>query len=121
MGNAFKSCPMCGEKWLTQDDFILDPLLEQMGYQADFIKPDEGLFYFTHKKEACFTTLAVKAREFRNLYSGEIYSQLNKGEEDCRLYCTDINQLGRCGAACKCAYIREIIHIIKERKEAQIG
>ncbi len=71
----FKLCSMCGKKWKTRDEFLNDPSLEINGYKADFEKLEWGLFYFTHKKENCFSTMALEAQDFLSLYDGKKYTE----------------------------------------------
>ena len=85
----FKICTMCSTKWETRNDFINDPLLHINGYQAHFEKLGRSLFYFTHQKEDCYSTIAIKAEEFISLYSGKKYNERRTGKEDCPMYCLD--------------------------------
>lgn len=111
--NFFKICPNCGEVWSTQDDFIKDKRLELNGYKSDFEKLEFGLFFFTHKKEKCFSTMALEVNYFMNLYKGMIFSDRKTDGPECPRYCLDQEQLARCDTLCECAFVREIIHIIK--------
>jgi hypothetical protein len=115
----FKICPMCSTNWITRDEFLDDPLLGINGYQAHFEKLEWSLFYFTHQKEGCFSTLAIKAKEFLSLYAGRKYNERRIGEEDCPEYCLDKEQLNRCAALCECAFNREVIEIMKVRQNNQ--
>lgn len=112
----FKICSMCATKWETLDDFINDPLLFINGYQAHFERLGQSLFYFTHQKEGCFSTIAIKAEEFLSLYSGKQYKERRTNKEDCPLYCFEKEQLDRCDAFCECAFNREIIEIVKTKQ-----
>ncbi len=107
---------MCSTRWETLEDFISDPDLVINGYLADFERLEWSLFYFTHMKPDCRSTLAVEAKSFFSLYHGKRHSERRTGKEDCPGYCLDKNELGRCDAFCECAFNREIIQIIKERQ-----
>ena len=113
----FKICPLCSTKWITRDEFLDDPLLDINGYQAHFEKLEWSLFYFTHQKEGCFSTIAIKAEEFLSLYSGKKYKERRTNKEDCPQYCFEKEQLDRCDALCECAFNREIIEIIKTKQD----
>ncbi len=113
---VFKVCPMCSTEWVTRDEFLNDLSLEINGYGADFERLDWSLFYFTHKKEGCFSTMVVEAKDFLDLYSGKKYTERRTGLEDCPGYCLDKEQLNRCEALCECAFNREIINLIKIRQ-----
>jgi hypothetical protein len=112
----FKTCPMCSTVWETRDQFLDDQSLELIGYKADFEHLEWGLFYFTHRKKGCFSTIALQAKEFLSLYSGKKYTERRTGKEECPGYCLEEKQLNRCDALCECAFNREVIQIIKERK-----
>lgn len=111
----FKTCPMCLTEWVTRDEFLDDQTLEINGYGVDFEKLEWSLFYFTHTKEGCGSTIALEAKDFLDLYSGKKYTKRRTGQEDCPGYCLDKKQLNRCDAHCECAFNREIIELIKER------
>ncbi|THB71441.1 MAG: hypothetical protein D6B25_18670 [Desulfobulbaceae bacterium] len=119
MVDHFKQCTMCKKIWTTREDFLADRELEINGYQADFEQLEEGLFYFTHLTEGCGSTLAIQTREFLDLNSGAKYEQRNTGKEDCPGYCRQIDQLDRCKAQCECAFVRDIIQIIRQRQEGK--
>ncbi|MBU0479468.1 MAG: hypothetical protein KKG47_00065 [Proteobacteria bacterium] len=111
---AFKICPSCGTVWNAREEFLADRTLVMNGYQADFRTLENGLFLFTHKQEGCNSTMAVRAGDFSDLYTGVKYTEPRTGMEDCPGYCKKEAQLDRCAALCECAYVREIIQIIRE-------
>ena len=94
---CFKVCSMCSTKWETRDDFINDPLLFINGYMAHFERLEQSLFCFTHQKEGCFSTIAIKAEEFLSLYSGKKYKERRTNKKDCPSYCFEKERLDRCG------------------------
>ncbi len=109
----FKQCPGCFQAWPSRDDFLSDERLELNGYKADFERLEYGLFFFTHRKATCYSTMAIEVVDFMDLYTGKIYAERRTGEEACPGYCRDKEQLDRCDAQCECAFVREILHIIK--------
>ncbi len=111
----FKKCSMCSNEWETREKFLADNSLKINGYGADFKNLERSLFYFTHMKEGCFSTIVIKAEEFLSLYSGKRYSEQRAGKEECPGYCLDEKQLNRCDALCECAFNREIIQMIKDK------
>ena len=106
----FKKCNMCGQIWENREDFLHDPDVEIIGYQASFDHIKNGLFMFNH---VCTTTLAMEVMEFDNLYKGPRYDMSLTGTDDCANLCLDINELGTCASKCKYAYVRDIIQVIK--------
>lgn len=107
---------MCSTQWKTRDDFLGDSTLFINGYGADFERLEWGLFYFTHAVEGCYSTMAIFAEQFLDLYAGDRFNERRTAEEDCPRYCLDEKQLNRCDAFCECAFNREVIQIIKARQ-----
>lgn len=114
MDKAFKICSCCGKQWADQGLFIKDKELNLIGYKADFEKLEYGLFFFNHKRPECESTITIEALNFMNLYNGPIFSERKFGTVECPGLCQKQDQLGRCDARCECAFVREIINIIKE-------
>lgn len=114
--NVFKQCPMCSFQWQFRKDLLLDKNLELNGYQADFKKLEYGLFFFTHKVDGCHSTMAILANEFLDMNSEQQFNQRLTKSEDCPRFCIDKEQLSRCEASCECAFIRNILQIIKDYK-----
>jgi hypothetical protein len=108
---------MCSAKWKTRDDFLNDRSLGINGYQADFENLESSLFYFTHLKKDCFSTLVLEANDFLSLYAGKKYPERRTRMDDCPGYCLEKEQLSRCDAFCECAFNREIIQIMKVRQD----
>jgi hypothetical protein len=106
----FKQCSMCKVTWESQAEFLEDDRLTIVGYQVNFGKLTEGFFLFNH---SCGTTLAIEVGKFQALYDGPIFAERATGGDDCMKYCLHINELRPCPAKCECAYVREIIQIIK--------
>lgn len=106
----FKKCPNCDFEWDSRESFLEDDGITIVGYQAHFESLTLGLLLFNH---SCKTTLAVQAGEFRDLYDGPVFTNSATGSEACPGYCLKQHELRRCGAQCECAYVREIIELIK--------
>lgn len=113
----FKQCPCCSHIWSTREDFLSDPYSELIGYQVNFKKLERGMFLFNHTTDQCKTTMAIVVEEFRDLYTGKYYTGSKALTESCPRYCLDEKQLSRCDAFCECAYVREIIEIIKSSRQ----
>lgn len=97
-----------------------DPSPKFVGYQVNFDCLEEGLFLFNHD---CDTTLAIRTGIFKDLYHGPIFSERLTNTDECPQYCLHKSELRPCTAKCECAYVREIIQIIKDwpKKEASPG
>jgi len=109
----FKKCHKCNFKWKDRNEFIDDKRTNIIGYQAHFEHLEAGLFLFNHD---CGTTLALEVHHFKDLYNGEIFQENKRGSEECPGYCLRTSELRPCPAKCECAFVREIIQIIKQRK-----
>jgi hypothetical protein len=107
----FKRCPTCGFEWDFRESFLRDSNIDIIGYQAHFEELTAGLFLFNH---LCRTTFSIKADDFKDLYDGPIFTERATGSEECPGYCLHQHELRRCAAQCECAYVREIIQIIKD-------
>ena len=111
----FKRCPNCGFEWSSRDDFLSDPRLRVIGYQVNFQSLDAGIFLFNHK---CNGTLAIPLEQFKDLYDGPIFTERATGSDDCPGFCLYEDRLEPCPARCECAYVREILQIVREWPKA---
>jgi hypothetical protein len=116
MMNAFKTCPHCSKTWSNRDVFLADADLEVIGYQVDFEAIESGLFLFNHHD--CRTTLAVPAGSFKDLHSGPFFSERKTGSESCPKYCLRQNELERCPVECECAWVREVLQVLRRKPGA---
>ena len=108
--SVFKECPMCGSPWESRDDFLSDPCVEIIGYQACFKELTAGYFLFNH---SCEGTLALLVEEFEDLYDGPVYEEQKTGTDECPQYCLRKEELAPCPARCECAFVREIIQLVR--------
>jgi hypothetical protein len=95
-----------------RDSFLDDPATELVGYQVNFENLGLGFFLFNHM--TCRSTIAIPAGQFRGLYTGPVFEENMAGSENCPEYCLHETRLTRCLEQCECAYIREIIQIIRD-------
>ena len=108
---VFKKCPNCGYEWENRELFLNDPDIEIIGYQINFIQLLAGYFMFNH---TCKGTFTVPAKQFKDFYKGPIFSKRATGSDECKEFCLQENELRPCPVRCECAYVREIISIIKK-------
>lgn len=108
----FKQCNKCNHQWETRDDFLSDKTLQVIGYQVFFEDLKFGLFLFNH---SCHTTIAVDTELLMDLYDGPIFSDRKPDGRKCPGRCLNENILSPCSRECKCAFIHEIMQIIKNR------
>ena len=107
---VFKKCPLCGLPWESRSSFLSDPGINIIGYQACFTKLTAGFFLFNH---ACAGTLAILVEEFEDLYDGPVYEERKTGTDECPHYCLHQEELARCPARCECAFVREILQLVR--------
>ncbi len=107
----FKRCTCCARVWEDRTTFLEDAQVETVGYMAHFEDLRLGLFLFNH--QTCGTTLAIKAGLFADLYAGPIFAEQMRGTEPCPGYCLNQTKLGPCPVQCECAYVREILEVVR--------
>ena len=107
----FKECTCCKNPWNSREEFLCDSKLDFIGYQVNFSDLELGYFLFNHM--VCQSTIAVPAGLFKDLYGGPIFAERKTNSENCPGYCLDRNALEPCSAKCECAYVREIMQIIR--------
>lgn len=107
---AFKECANCETFWTDREDFLEDPAIQLVGYQAHFEELETGLFLFNH---VCGNTLALYAGQFTDLYTGPVFTDCKRGCEECPEYCLHGENLQPCPVRCECAFVRETLHLVK--------
>ena len=107
---SFRTCSNCGVAWETREAFLGDPGISLVGYQVYFERLLEGHFMFNH---TCRTTLALPAGRFRDLYDGPVFFEENTGSDTCPGYCLYSRELRPCPEKCECAFVREIVQIVR--------
>ena len=109
--SVFKKCTCCNNPWLSRKEFLEDHNLDFVGYQVNFSNLELGYFLFNHL--TCQSTIAIHAGLFSDLYDGPIFSERRTDTENCPGYCGDRNALDPCDQTCECAYVREIVQIVR--------
>lgn len=111
----FKQCSFCQQLWRNRDSFLKDPEIEIIGYQANIKKPEKGFFLFNHRSSDCGTTLSIGVSSFVDFYEGTVYHSNLHGSDGCSELCLHQSVLSECPAECECAYVREVLQILKEK------
>ena len=114
LNHEFKSCGLCSRWWPTRDEFLSDPTIYVVGYQADVQAIERGLLLFRHKSASCGTIIAIPISEFLDLYTGPRYPENRALTPGCPRYCLDKDQLARCDVLCECAAARETISVLAD-------
>jgi len=107
----FRICTCCGFEWKSRDDFVDDNNIVIIGYQARLKALTAGIFLFNH---SCKGTLGLEVSAFEDLYDGPIFQGRATGSDDCPGYCPHEDSLDPCLVKCECAFVREIIQILKK-------
>ena len=110
--SVFKQCTCCNNPWLSREEFLADNQLDFVGYQVNFSNLELGFFLFNHM--TCQSTIAVPAGLFKDLYDGPIFSERQTDTKNCPGYCGDRDMFEPCIQQCECAYVREIIQIVRK-------
>ncbi len=113
--SSFKVCSGCEKVWSTREDLLTDPEVTLNGYQPDFEDLEQGLFLFTHRRRNCGTTFALKVHLFSDLVKRPVLTPRQTGSDECRGYCLRQNSLEPCPVFCECAYVRDVIQIIRSK------
>lgn len=109
----FKTCSGCEYIWKTREDFLNDKNVLYLGYQVNFTHLEAGYFLFNHDT-ICRSTIALKVEKFRDLYNGPVFNVSYMGTKSCLGLCTQKLNTERCDNKCECAFVREIIQVIKK-------
>jgi hypothetical protein len=117
MDKQFKKCPKCDFVWDRREDFLGDENLTVIGYEISDCGLVNGLFLFNHD---CGTTMALKVEKFQDLYDGPVFKERLAGTDECPDYCLYKSNLTRCSLQCECAYVREILQILRRLPENDI-
>lgn len=107
----FKQCPHCAEVWPDRPALLEDPDVELVGYQSWLPDSVVGMFLLNHI--ACGTTLAIDANEFTDLHDGPVYAERLAFTDSCSGLCQDWSQLDACPQKCECAFVREVLQIVR--------
>ena len=106
----FHTCPSCKFVWSTRADFLADAGVELLAYKVSFADLMAGVFLFQHR---CKGLVTLHAGEFADLYHGPIFSEPQTGSEDCPGLCLRKEDFRPCPVKCECAFVREVLQIIK--------
>ena len=112
----FAQCRTCGAQWSTRDQFLSDPVLEIVEYRVNFDDFAAGAFIFRHD---CGSKLSLSVRHFNGLYEGPIFNIRAINSDDCPGYCLYKDNMKPCEVKCECAYVRNIIGIIKSWRKTE--
>jgi hypothetical protein len=108
----FKTCSNCGHLWNTRADFLGDPEVVAIGYQANFEWLKSGFFLFNHSRKDCRTTVSIEAQVFFDLFEGPLFEKRSVAPAACPGYCLHKDELRACPTHCECSFVRDILQMI---------
>ena len=118
--HAFKTCGSCRKTWEGWQDFVLDPAIRILGFQAVESVPDANLIVFEHK---CGSSISLLAKRLRHILPGpgeDTHLPVLYGSEVCREHCRLIQDLEACDRPCANSRDRRLIQLLLEmRRHAQ--
>lgn len=105
----FQTCGSCRERWQEWSDFILDPNIRLLGFQAISGLPDANLLVFEHR---CGSSISLLAKRLRHILpvaeaAAEMTSLFGTGQ--CNQYCRFLDNLEACDRPCANARDRRLI------------
>lgn len=109
---TFKSCPMCGKKWISLHEFLNDQNLKCNGFHPATDIYDFDLYYFTHLVEGCGTTMGMLSGSFFSLYNFEPFEQKVHGMGDCNTCSFSDLKFQRCAITCEHMIHTEIAKVV---------
>jgi hypothetical protein len=104
----FKRCSKCGDLWLRTSDFLADPMVVFVGYQASW-EQLFGLFLFNHVR--CGTTLSVPQTAFASLSPKPELADSGDLLAAQREFCLARKDDKPCPPKCACEYVSHIAHL----------
>jgi hypothetical protein len=112
----FKICPKCAYTWKTRDDFLVDPSICLVGFQARFEETESGYYLFNHnlRENHCDTTLAMEVEVFLSLLTGTMFTDIKAKTPICEMHCSNVEDLSQCPVECKNAFAREIMQTFSQ-------
>ncbi len=113
----FQKCGSCSSTWNLWTDFILDPGIRLLGFQAISELPDANLIVFEHR---CGSTISILAKRLRPLFpeiaNATSISQVLYDSDACNHYCRHVENIEVCDRPCANARDRRMIHLLIKMK-----
>jgi hypothetical protein len=113
----FQKCGSCGKTWAGWQEFVFDPSVLMLGFQAFVPVPDANLLVFEHR---CGSSISILARRLRHLGAPEgcqADDPVLFGTETCNEYCRDIKDLRACDRPCANARDRRVVQLLFKMKQ----
>ncbi len=112
----FQVCGSCRFTWPSWDQFVRDPAVRLLGFQAVASNPDINLLIFEHD---CGSTVSILSRRLRHLLPApppDAPTERLIGTDECRGHCRLLEDLEACNAKCSNARDRQLILLVQRIK-----
>ena len=109
-GRTFNELDEIEKELEKSDDFLSDETIRVIGYQVFFQDLKLGMFLFNH---SCNTTIAIDTDLLLDLYDGPFFFDRKPDGRECPGRCLNVNILSPCSRECRCAFISEIMQVVK--------
>jgi len=116
----FQKCGSCGQPWDQWSDFVLDPDIRLLGFQAISGLPDANLLVFEH---CCGSSISILAKRLRHIFpDAEPETELQNlfGTDQCNQFCRFLEHLTACDRPCANARDRRLIQAVLKMKRSDL-
>ncbi len=114
--HPFKTCGSCRKIWETWQDFVLDPGIRILGFQAVEGLSDANLIVFEHRCGSSISLLAKRLRHLLPTPDEETRLPVLFGSDECRRHCRLIEDLESCDRPCANSRDRRLIQLLLSMK-----
>ena len=119
--SQFQKCGSCGRSWDQWPDFILDPDIQPIGFQAMPALPEANLLVFEHR---CGSSISVLAKRLRHILADSKQATdlpVLFGTDMCSGHCRFLENLAGCDRLCINARDRRLILMLLKMKRDGSG
>lgn len=117
--HPFKTCGSCRKAWEQWQDFVLDPAVRLLGFQAIESLPDANLLVFEHKCGSSISLLAKRLRHILPPPGEEDRLPVLFGSDICREHCRLVKDLEACDRPCANSRDRRLAQLLLTMKKAR--
>ncbi len=119
--HPFKTCGSCRKAWEGWQDFVLDPAIRILGFQAVEDLPDANLIVFEHRCGSSISLLAKRLRHLLPAPEEPAHLPVLLGSDICRKHCRLIEDLESCDRPCANSRDRRLIQLLLSMRREHAG
>jgi hypothetical protein len=105
-----KRCTICNKTWTSIREFIDDPDITLIGYQAGAKDINLGGLAFKH---LCGHSFTIPIQVISYILNGPLYEEKETDSFECPGYCLSGKRFRPCLTNAECAYVRKMIQNIQ--------